>query len=278
VFRIVKRALFIVAAVTAFWLGSCATQDAHAQISGSTRRHAQSQQELNDYRAVGAARGGSSLEQAAVAFAQKYPQSELRSSLFSKAMREYQRENNANGILAMGQAVLAIDANDPQALVLTATVMADSLGPEDTDRDRKIAAIKKNISRALQIVSVGAPAPGTVPNGTEALYKSTLQSMSYSALGLMRLKTGDYADAERDLKAAVERAAARPDPFVWYHLALAQDHRKRYPAALNSVEQALQLASGNPELQKLAEAEHDRLSRLTGRGKDPAEGAAQPPR
>ncbi|HMF90892.1 MAG TPA: hypothetical protein VKL40_09625 [Candidatus Angelobacter sp.] len=273
-----KRAWFIVAAVPLFWLGSCARQDAQAQTSSNARRHAQTKQELDDYHAAGAASGGAAREQAAIAFAQKHPQSELRSLLFSKAMRDYQRENNANGMLSTGQAVLAIDANDPQALVLTATVMADNLGPEDSDRDHKIAAIKKNINRALQIVNVGAPGPGTVPNGTEALYKSTLQSMSYSALGLMRLKTGDYAEAERDLKAAVERAAARPDPFVWYHLALAQDHRKRYTAALNSVEQALQLASANPELQKLAETEHDRLSRLLGRSKEPAEGATQSPR
>jgi uncharacterized protein HemY len=101
--------------------------------------------------------------------------------------------------------------------------------------------------------------------------------MAYATLGLMGLKTGDYADAERDLKTAVERGTARPDPFVWYHLALAQDHRKKYPAALNSVEQALQLASAYPELQKLAETEHERLTRLTGRNKQPAEGESPPP-
>jgi uncharacterized protein HemY len=93
----------------------------------------------------------------------------------------------------------------------------------------------------------------------------------------MKLKTGDYADAEKDLKAAVERATAGPDPYMWYHLALAQDHRKKYPAALNSVEQALQLASSNPDLQKLAESEHERLSRLTGRTKNTQDAGGLPP-
>jgi tetratricopeptide (TPR) repeat protein len=95
----------------------------------------------------------------------------------------------------------------------------------------------------------------------------------------MRLKTGDYADAEKDLKAAAELSRSKPDPYIWYHLALAQDHRKRYPAALNSVEQALQLASANPDLQKMAETEHQRLTRLAGhRNKDaPDSGGEQPP-
>jgi tetratricopeptide (TPR) repeat protein len=272
----VKRVWIIFAAVPAFLLSLWAGQGAIAQTPGGPQRHVQSQQELEDYRAANAVKGGSALEQAALAFAQKYPQSELRTYLFSQAMREYQRENNAQGVLAAGDDVLAIDANDPQALVLTATVMADSLAPDDSDRERKINAIKRNISHALQVLSANS-APAGASQGQTALYKSTLESMAYATLGLTRLKTGDYAEAEKDLKAAVERATAHPDPYIWYHLALAQDHRKRYPAALNSVEQALQLASANPELQKLAESEHERLARLTGRGKGPAEGSAQPP-
>lgn len=273
-----KRSWLIFALVLAFLLDPWTWQDVQAQTSAEGRRHAQSQQELDDYRTAVATSGGAALEQAATAFAQKYPQSELRTYLFSRAMRQYQRENSASGMLAMGQAVLAVDSGDPQALVLTATVMADSLGPEDPDRDRKINAIKRNISRALQRLGANS-APAGAAQGQPALYRSALESMAYATLGLMRLKTGDYADAERDLKTAVERAAARPDPFVWYHLALAQDHRRKYPAALNSVEQALQLASANPELQKLAETEHERLSRLTGRSKEPPEaGSMQPPR
>ena len=249
-------------------------QKANAQTSGAPR-HAQSQQELDDYRAATARNGGAALEQAAIAFAQKYPQSELRTYLFSKAMRQYQRENNANGMLAMGQGVLAIEPSDPQALVLTATVMADSLAPEDPDRERKINGIKRNISRALQILSTK---PAGAPQGQTPLYRSTLESMAYATQGLMRLKTGDYAEAENDLKTSLERASSHPDPFVWYHLALAQDHRRKYPAALNSVEQALQLASASPELQKLAETEHERLLRLTGRSKEPSEaGSTHPP-
>jgi tetratricopeptide (TPR) repeat protein len=269
-----KRSWLIFAAVLALLLGLWTPPRAKAQTSG-TARHAQNQQEIDDYRAAAAKTGGAALEQAAIAFAQKYPQSELRPYLFSKAMREFQHENNANGVLAMGQGVLAIEPSDPQALVLTATVMADSLGPEDPDRDRKINIIKRNISRALQSLSA-KPSPGGAAQGQTALYRSALESMAYGTLGLTGLKTGDYADAEKDLKTALERAVAHPDPFVWYHLALVQDHRRKYPAALSSVEQALQLASGNPELQKLAETEHERLLRLNGHTKEPSEAGSTP--
>src|SRR5262245_37211950 len=128
-----KKAWFIVAVALASSPGPWATLAGAAQASGAQPPHAQSQQELDDYRAAGAAAGGTAKEQAAVAFAQKYPQSELRAHLFSNAMREYQRENNPAGILSTGEAVLAIDGRHPLALVLTSPVLADSLAPEDTD-------------------------------------------------------------------------------------------------------------------------------------------------
>jgi tetratricopeptide (TPR) repeat protein len=201
--------------------------------------------------------GAAAAEAAANDFAAQYPASGLRHYLYSSAMLQYQREDNPAKMQAMGEKVLVLDPDNPLALVLTATAVADSLGDRDRDRERKVGLIKRNAGRAIQVSeSSFAASPGA------GLYKTTLQAMAYSALGIMKLKTGDDAGAEKDLALAADLAKIRPDPYVWYHLALAQDHRKKYTAALSSVEQALQLASSNPELQKLAEAEHERLSGL----------------
>jgi tetratricopeptide (TPR) repeat protein len=218
------------------------------------RPQARSEQERTDFNAAYALQGAATEEAAAIDFANRYPTSELRRYLYSSAMLQYQRENNPVKMLAMGERVLALDPDNPLALVLTATVLADSLGDRDRDRDKKVSTIKHNALRGIQAAEVGYSG-GTV-------YKTTLQSMAYSALGIMKLKTGDDAGAEKDLKTATELAKIRPDGYAWYHLALAQDHRKKYAAALGSVEQALQLASSDPELQKLAEVEHERLAGL----------------
>jgi len=222
--------------------------------SSPARPQAGSEQERVDFNTAYALTGAATEESAAIDFANRYPTSELRRYLYSSAMLQYQRENNSAKMLAMGERVLALDPDNPLALVLTATALADSLGDHDRDRDKKISTIKHNASRAIQAAEVGYSG-GTV-------YKTTLQSMAYSALGITKLKTGDDAGAEKDLKTATELAKIRPDGYAWYHLALAQDHRKKYAAALGSVEQALQLASSDPELQKLAEVEHERLAGL----------------
>jgi tetratricopeptide (TPR) repeat protein len=224
-----------------------------------------------DFNAAYALTGAATEEAAAIDFANRYPTSELRRYLYSSAMLQYQRENNPGKMLAMGERVLALDPDNPLALVLTATALADSLGDRDRDREKKISTIKHNAGRAIQAAEAGYSESSA---GGAAVYKTTLQSMAYSALGIMKLKTGDDAGAEKDLKIATELAKIRPDGYAWYHLALAQDHRKKYAAALSSVQQALQLASSDPELQKLAEVEHERLAGLT---KGPRNGSSTEP-
>ena len=263
----------------AFLLFSVVPGDAHAESvvqsepqgnSVASRPQARSEQERADFNTAYALTGAATEEAAAIDFANRYPTSELRRYLYSSAMLQYQRENNPGKMLAMGERVLALDPDNPLALVLTATALADSLGDRDRDREKKISTIKHNAARAIQASEVGY----SESSAGAPVYKTTLQSMAYSALGIMKLKTGDDAGAEKDLKTATELAKIRPDGYAWYHLALAQDHRKKYAAALSSVQQALQLASSDPELQKLAEVEHERLA---GLAKGPRNGSSAEP-
>lgn len=273
-----KRIPFICAVLLVWPLAALAAQKGGTD-SAARRPVARSPQELRDYRAAASAATGSALDRAAGDFAQKYPKSELRLPLYLKALRQYQRENDSAGILSAGESALALDPNNPLALVLTSTVLADGLAGDDPDRARKIAAINDRTGRALRLLQ--AAPESSAPQ--ESLYRSTLQATAYSALGIMKLKTGDDAGAEKDLRTGTGLTEARPDPYIWYHLALAQDRRKKYHAALNSVEQAMQLSSSNPQLQRLAEAEHDRLNKLAHPGENengdtPGQaGGSQPP-
>lgn len=258
-----KRMGIIFVLVLAWPLTGFTGQDNGAACS-ARRPVAKSQQELDDYRSAASGGTGSALDRAADDFAHKYPQSQLRCQLYLKSLRQYQRENDSAGILAAGESVLALDPDNTLALVLTSTVLADGLTRGDPDGPGKITAIHDRADRALRVLTAESAARAASTPDRDALYRSTLQATAYFALGLMELKTGDDAAAEKDLRAGADLAELRPDPYIWYHLALAQDHRKKYRAALNSVEQAMQLSSGNPQLQRLAEAEHERLSGKVG--------------
>jgi tetratricopeptide (TPR) repeat protein len=237
------------------------------QPAGKHVPQAKTHPEFNDYNAAYAVAGGAASEKAADEFSAKYPNSELKSFLYSKAMHEYQTENNKAKILAMGEKVLQFDPDNPIALVLTATVMADDLKEADKDTDTKdreknVAAIKKNSAHALETINSDFVPGANVTPEQLAAYRKTLQVMAHSALGIVALKTADDAGAEKELKAAADATPGQPDPYVWYHLALAQDHQKKYPEALVSINQAVQYAGSDQELASLVQGELARLRAL----------------
>ncbi len=235
-----------------------------AQPAGKHVPQAKTHPEFNDYNAAYATAGGAAAEKAADEFAAKYPASELKAYLYSKAMHEYQNENNPAKMLSVGEKLLQLDPDNSIALVLTATVLSDNLSDADTDRQAKIARVKKNATRALETVDSAFVPPANATPEQVTAYKSTLQSMAHSALGIVALKTGDDATAENELKLSTKLNIAVPDPYLWYHLALAQDHQKKYPEALASINSALQIMGTNADLGELARGEQKRLLTLTG--------------
>jgi tetratricopeptide (TPR) repeat protein len=261
-----KRALFmlVICSSAALWAQQAAPSSKAGQPPAKHVAQAKTDQEFKDYTAAYAVAGGTALEKAADEFAAKYPASELKIFVYEKAMHEYQAENNEPKTLATAEKVLQLDPDNAIALVLTANVLSDLLSENDSDRDKKIAEIRKNGSHALQLMDANfSPVANATPEQVAA-YKKTLQALAHLALGITALKVGDDAGAENELKAAAEVNPSQPDPYIWYHLALAQDHQKKYDEALVSVKQALHDAASNPEIGELAKGEQSRLLTLTG--------------
>jgi tetratricopeptide (TPR) repeat protein len=256
--------LFVASAILLMALAGVLPAQQTTTPTHASPPQAKTQKEFADYNAAYATAGGAAIEKAADAFAATYPQSELRSYLYAKAMHDYQTENNPDKMLAMGNKVIALDPDNSIALVLTATVLADSLADSDKDRAQKIATIQKNATHALDTVDTSFTPPQNATPEQIAAYKSTLRSMARSALGIMELKNDNDAQAEKDLQEAASLNKVSPDPYIWYHLGLAQDHQKKYAEALASINQALQYTASNPDLEKLAKGERQRLMDLTG--------------
>ena len=270
-----KRLLLILLAALAVHCASAQSGNKNSSTPPAKRpAQARTQAEFADFNAAYAVTGGAAMEKAATDFSTKYPTSELRVLLLVKALHEYQVENDHPKMLAMGEKVLALDPENAVALVLTATVLSDDLNDSDPDRAQKATTVKKNAGHALDTMDATIVLPAGVTAEQLEAYKNTLRSMAHSALGITALKSGDNANAEKELKTAIDLSKAKPDPYDWYHLALAQDHQgtaaanaedqqRKYAEALVSVRAALG-ATPNPDLAKLAQGELKRLLQLTG--------------
>lgn len=218
------------------------------------------------------------LEKAADDFASKFPDSELRVLLYRAAMNSYQNAGNSLKMMDMGLKVLGIDKDDPDALIGVAAVLEERTSPTDLDKEQRSDQAISYAQRALQTIDTDLAVPaGTPPERVEA-YKKYLRSTAMVIIGTVQYKREQYADAETNLRQAIEADSANPDAVVILRLALTLDQLKKYPEALEEANRAVQLTQENTDVGKTARNERDRLVMLTGGNNTPAAPApASPP-
>lgn len=243
---------------------------AQAQPPAKRPPQAKTQPEYDAYQAAVANNDPAGLEKAANDFAAKYPDSELRIVLYKTATRAYQSANNADKTAEMGRKVLALDPDDPEALVMVANVLAERTRDTDLDKDQRLDEAMKMAQRANQTIDTDIAAPaGTPPDKLEA-YKALLRSNAYSIIGTLEFNQGKYPAAEADLRKSIDVFPQQPDPVVVLRLALALDKQGRYPDALKEANRAVEMTQENSTVGGLARKERDRLVQLNGGTPPPA--------
>ena len=232
---------------------------------GKHKPAAKTEPEWKAYQAAVVLTDPAALEKAADDFATKFPESELRIPLYTVAMEHYQQANNADKMAEMAKKVLAIDADDPAALVGVAQPLAERTRDTDLDKDQRYAEGKKDAERALVTVDTDVPTSGYPPEQVEG-FKNFLRSEAYFALGTMAFKANDWKEAEVNLRKSIDVLPQQPDPVAVFRLAVALDMQDKLPEAMKYADQAVDLTKDRPDsgVGKAARAEKDRLVQRTG--------------
>jgi tetratricopeptide (TPR) repeat protein len=217
-------------------------------------------------------------ETAADEFAPKVPESEVRVLLYKPAMRNYHSVNNSDKTEAMGRKVLSFDADDPEALVIVAEVIAERTGESDIDKDQRYDEAMKMAVKATQTVETDTSFNQGTPQEKIDAYKSLLRSNAYSIMGTIDFKKNSFASAQANLQKSIDAYPAEPDPVVVLRLALALDKQDKYPDALKVANRAVELTQESSQIGTLARRERDRLQQLTGSAPVPAKPQAAPPK
>lgn len=235
-----------------------------------------SQEEFAAYKAAMALTDSAAQEKAADDFATKYPDSELRPLVFKSVMQRYQAANNGDKMVEMAKKTLAIDADDPEALVAVAQVGVEQTRDTDLDKDQRLAEAKKNAERALVTIDTDVPASGYPPEQLNT-YKGFLRSEAYFVLGTLSFKAKNWTDAETNLRKSIDALPQQPDVIAVYRLAVALDMQNKIPEALKVAGQAVDLTKDRPDSPagKAAREEQDRLTKLNS-GAAPGQTATPP--
>jgi tetratricopeptide (TPR) repeat protein len=250
-------------------------QAAPAAPAGIKRQpQAKTQEEFTAYKQAAGLADAAALEKAATDFAAKYPDSELRILLYKAAMRAYQNANNPDKMREMGEKALALDPNDPEALVTVAMVLSEGAHTTDIDFAQKTEQAMSMARKALTTVDTDLEVPPNLPADKIATIKNGMKSWAYAVIGTIELEKNDYAAAANDLNQSNQLNPLAPDPVTFLRLAVALDKQNKYPEALVAANRAVELAPEGTPAGNLARQERDRLQKLTGGGPTPATGAA----
>ncbi len=234
-----------------------------AASTGKRPPKVNSQEEFAAYKSAAALTDAAAVEKAADDFAAKYPESELRPLLYRSAMQRYQMANNADKMVEMGKKILAIDPDDPEALVGTAQVLAERTRDTDLDRDQRLAEARKDAERSLLTVETDIPTSGYPPEQL-ASYKGYLRSEAYAVLGKLSSDAKNWTDAEANLRKSIDAFPQQVDSIAVLRLAVALDMQNKIPEALKYADQAVELTKDRPDsgAGKAARDEKDRLTKL----------------
>jgi tetratricopeptide (TPR) repeat protein len=179
-------------------------------------------------------------------------------------------------MLEMAKKVLALDPDDPEALVGLSQVLAERTRDTDLDRDQRLAESRKDAERALQTVDTDIPSSGYPPEQLTA-YKGYLRSEAYAVLGKLSSDAKNWPDAESNLRKSIEAFPQQVDSIAVLRLAVALDMQNRIPEALKYADQAVELTKDRPDsgAGKAARDEKDRLTKLSV-GTAPGQAATPP--
>src|SRR5271165_6661312 len=234
-----------------------------AAPAGKRKPAAKTKPEFDAYNAAIALTDPAALEKSADDFATKFPDSELRTGLYTVAMEHYQGKDT-NKVMEVAKKILAIDPDDPAALVRLAQGLADTTRDTDLDKDQKVAEARKYAEHALVTIDTDIPTAGYPPEQLNA-FKSSVRSDAYFVLGMLSFKASSWADAELNLRKSVEAFPQQPDGFTILELAISLDMQNKLPEAIKYVDQAVDLTKDRADsgVGKAARDEKNRLVQLS---------------
>jgi tetratricopeptide (TPR) repeat protein len=240
-----------------------------AAPTGKRPPQAKTQPEFDAYKAAAALTDAAAQEKAAADFATKFPDSELRPLLYKAVMHAYQQANNADKMMEMAQKILTYDADDPEALVGVAQVLAERTRDTDLDKDQRLAEARKDAQHALVTVDTDVPSSGYPPEQLNA-FKGFLRSDAYAILGTLDFNNKAWADAEGNLRKSIDAFPQQVDPIAVFRLSVALDMQNKYAEGLKYANQAVDLTKEGTNAGDAARKEKDRLTLLLSGSTPPA--------
>jgi tetratricopeptide (TPR) repeat protein len=229
--------------------------------TGKHQPQAKTQEEFKAFQDVAAKPDPASMEQAANAFAQQYPNSELKGAMYQNLMLQYQNANNGDKTIEIGRKVISADPDNVVALVTVASVLANRTRESDLDKEERINEAKKDANHAIEVINTPEGIPAGYPADKVEIYRNTILAMAYGALGQAEFVSNNFPAAEQALRKSSSIAGTQPDPITWFQLTLTLDREGKYADAVTAANKCVEVSAGHP-VNPYCIQERDRVQKL----------------
>ena len=194
-------------------------------------------------------------------FVQMFPDSELNSFVYLKAMEGYRKKGDFPKLREFGEKSLAIDPENVQALLWLALFIPERTKNTDLDREEKLKEAEDYAKRALAAIEKKEkPDPEMLDTVWEGAVND-MRASSYDALGHVAMKRGRYEAAADFFKKAIALQVEK-SPIVLWRLGLTYRIMKKYELARDALKQSVDAGGVNVGLRDYAAEELQRLEEL----------------
>ena len=173
-----------------------------------------------------------------------YPESNLRSHVYSALATAYQQKNDYDKVVENGEKSLALDPDNVMSLVIVAQILPQRLRGSGLETAQKLSRAERYARHGLELVDSLSQPANILPEELEKK-KATLSSMLHSALGLVYLQRGAFGKAQEEYKIALSLTSS-PNPIDYFRLGEAYRDDRKYDEAIEAFEKVAELVPGTP--------------------------------
>lgn len=172
-------------------------------------------------------------------FVMKYPMSRYLEAVYSRLTQAYFGKNEVDKMYAAADKALAMNPDDVDVLSLVGWVIPHSYDPDDPDAQRRLDRAEQYTKHAIELLTTLQKPPDMTDDDFAKARDSKLAE-SYSGLGLVYFRRGNYADSITELQKATSTDPT-PDPTDYYVMGINLTQLKKFDDAAQAFDKCSQI-------------------------------------
>ncbi len=177
-------------------------------------------------------------------FLSQYPESPYRRNVFVAVSGAYRILENFEKAIEFGEKALELDPRDPVTLLIVSDSLSEGSKPEMENYEMRLSRAEDYSRRSLTLlpeVFAALPRRPEVPEEQYRLQEQYLEAQAHATLGYIHYRRKNLADAEQELRMAIELNQYSPNPADFERLGVVQAEQRKLEDARTAFQRCVEI-------------------------------------